>query len=507
MSRPPLASPLLPTLALRLLAGRGSRLLAATAWAALAATALGTAALAVAMALMTGYREDLQAKLLGGNAAVLVFSRPADPGLEPADPAPALREIPGVARVDRVAFLQGVLAGPAGEAEVTVRGAGPGAGTLAGPRTPAGEGGIAHVRLGRDLAQSLGAAPGDTLRWTVLGLAGGRPRFSFRTLVVEDIFATGFSEFDQAWAVMAEAALAAIPGAGSPSWEIAVDDPARAPVVAAAVRDALGPDYLVADWTELNRELFAALRLQKLALFLLIGLVLVVATFNVASTLMVLVRERRRDLGVLAALGLEPARLERTALLYGLFLGAAGTGAGLTLAAVIVWVVDRFELLSFGPEIAAIYFLSSVPLRLSLRRRRDHRSLRAGGDPPLLLAAGPARSAPGARGRGPVRIATPPKGEGGRFRGPPGLDRAAPRGRGGWWDEDGRNHSVPPTGARTQARMRPSEPPAGGNGVSPLPYSSLSTYESELEFSPKQDSCRGVDTFALDRCWSASNGR
>ncbi|MCB1009371.1 MAG: ABC transporter permease, partial [Acidobacteria bacterium] len=176
----------------------------------------------------------------------------------------------------------------------------------------------------------------------------------------------GFADGDQSWAVVAESTLAGIPGAGAPSWEIALADPARAPAVADAIRDRLGPDYLVADWTQLNRELFAALRLQKLALFLLIGLVLVVATFNVASTLVVLVRERRRDLGVLAALGLEPGRLERTALFYGLFLGAAGTAAGLALAAVVAWVIDRFQLLSFGPEVAAIYFLSSVPLRLSV---------------------------------------------------------------------------------------------------------------------------------------------
>lgn len=366
MSRDPLAGPLLPTLALRLLAGRGSRLLAATAWAALAATALGTAALAIAMALMTGYREDLQSKLLGGNAAVLVFSRPLLGEGDAADPGEALGSLAGVTRVDRVAFLQGVIAGPAGEAEVTVRGAGPGAGSLAGPREATGADGIARVRLGAELARTLGAAPGDALRWTVLGLAGERPRFTFRSLIVEDTFETGFSEFDQSWAVVAESTLAGIPGAGAPSWEIALADPARAPAVADAIRDRLGPDYLVADWTQLNRELFAALRLQKLALFLLIGLVLVVATFNVASTLVVLVRERRRDLGVLAALGLEPGRLERTALFYGLFLGAAGTAAGLALAAVVAWVIDRFQLLSFGPEVAAIYFLSSVPLRLSV---------------------------------------------------------------------------------------------------------------------------------------------
>jgi len=371
MSRVPLAGPLLPTLALRLLAGRGSRLLAATAWAALAATALGTCALAVAMALMTGYSEDLQAKLVGGNAAVLVFARPgfgAEPGAGGPGPEAALEGIAGIARIDRVAFLQGVLAGPAGEAEVTVRGAGPSAGTLAGPAAPsdpADAEGLPLVRLGRELARTLGAEAGEPLRWTVLGLAGERPRFTFRTLRVEGTFATGFSEFDQSWAVVAEETLAAIPGAAEPSWEVALDDPARAPEVAETLRERLGPDYLVTDWTELNRELFAALRLQKVALFLLIGLVLVVATFNVASTLVVLVRERRRDLGVLAALGLEPARLERTALFYGLLLGGVGSALGLAAAAAIAWVVDTFELLSFGPEIAAIYFLDSVPLRLA----------------------------------------------------------------------------------------------------------------------------------------------
>jgi len=368
MSRAPLAGPLLPTLALRLLAGRGSRLLAATAWAALAATALGTCALAVAMALMTGYSEDLQAKLVGGNAAVLVFARPgfgAEAEAAGAGPEAALEGIAGIARVDRVAFLQGVLAGPAGEAEVTVRGAGPAAGTLAGPRAPTDAAGLPFVRLGRELARALGAEEGEPLRWTVLGLAGERPRFTFRTLRVEGSFATGFSEFDQSWAVVAEETLATIPGAAEPSWEVALDDPARAPEVAETLRERLGPDYLVTDWTELNRELFAALRLQKVALFLLIGLVLVVATFNVASTLVVLVRERRRDLGVLAALGLEPARLERTALIYGLLLGGVGSALGLAAAAAIAWVVDTFELLSFGPEVAAIYFLDSVPLRLA----------------------------------------------------------------------------------------------------------------------------------------------
>jgi lipoprotein-releasing system permease protein len=180
-------------------------------------------------------------------------------------------------------------------------------------------------------------------------------------------FETGFSEFDRSWAVVAPETLAGLPGGGAPSYEVAVADARRAPEIAETIRAGIGPEALIADWTQLNRELFAALALQQRALFLLLGLIVVVATFNVASTLVVLVRERRRDLGVLAALGLPPAEIRQVFLLYGLALGALGTGLGLALAAAVAWVVDRFQLLSFGPEVAEIYFLSSVPMRLALR--------------------------------------------------------------------------------------------------------------------------------------------
>ncbi len=366
MSRRLFAGPLVPALALRLLRGGRRGLLGSTARAALAASALGTAALGVAMALMTGYREDLQAKLLGGNAAILVYPRGAEGELAPED-LTAIRALPGVTRVDRVGFVQGVLSGPAGEAEVTLRGAPPGAGMLAGGTAElARDGdGVAGALLGAELARQIGARPGDLIRLTALGLGDGRARFTFRSLRMARTFETGFSEFDRAWASVAPDTLAGLPGARAVSFEVALADARRAPEVAEMIRARLGPDALVADWTQLNRELFAALRLQQRALFLLLGLIVVVATFNVASTLVVLVRERRRDLGVLAALGLPPAAIRQVFLFYGLLLGGLGTGLGLALAGAIAWAVDRFHLLSFGPEVAAIYFLSSVPMRLS----------------------------------------------------------------------------------------------------------------------------------------------
>jgi lipoprotein-releasing system permease protein len=129
------------------------------------------------------------------------------------------------------------------------------------------------------------------------------------------------------------------------------------------VAERLGPGFHVIDWKELNRELFAALALQQMALFLLLGLIVLVATFNVASTLVVLVRERRRDLSVLAALGLAPRELTRAVLAAGTLLGAAGCALGLGAGLLICFLLTRFEVIRFAPEVAEIYFLSAVPFR------------------------------------------------------------------------------------------------------------------------------------------------
>ncbi len=114
----------------------------------------------------------------------------------------------------------------------------------------------------------------------------------------------------------------------------------------------------------LNRELFAALRLQQLLLFFLLGLIVLVSTFNVASTLMVLVRERLRDVGVLAALGLSRRQLAAVFVAYGGALGLVGTLLGVGCGSVLRWLCDRFELIRFDPEVAAIYFISAVPFRV-----------------------------------------------------------------------------------------------------------------------------------------------
>jgi lipoprotein-releasing system permease protein len=366
---PQSALPLPVVIAWRYLRGRRSRLLQRTALAALASIAVGVTAMVVAMALMTGYRSDLERKLIAGNAAVLAYPLGPLRGSPAETLAARLRRIPGVTAVGQVAYGQGTLLSdrrPEGEA-VTLRGVAGGADPLGGPapRLQPRPDGVPGTVLGVELAKRLGVETGARLRLVALGFAGGRPRFRYQTVEVTGTFRTGFAEFDRNWMVLSRERVAALSGGtGSTLFEIALADPERAPEVARQVGEVLGEDYLVTDWQRLNRDLFSALRLQQLLLFFLLGLIVLVSTFNVASTLMVLVRERLRDVGVLAALGLGRRRLAAVFLAYGASLGLVGTLLGIGLGSGLSWVLDRFELVRFDAEVAAIYFVDAVPFRV-----------------------------------------------------------------------------------------------------------------------------------------------
>lgn len=370
---PLLSGPLPWVIAWRFLRGRRSRLLDGTARAALLSTALGVTAMIIAMALMTGYREDLQGKLVRGNAAVIAYPVGGESGELRPGKEKALLAIPGVEKIGRVAYGQGSLSTarrPDG-VEVILRGVDPGGGQLtatAEQLRPTPEG-IPSTVLGKDLADKLGARPGDVLRLVALGFGDGRPRFRYQSLKVAATFSTGFAEFDRSWVLLDRALVQRLMGgeAAMDLLEFTVADPEEAPRIAEAAMGILEPDFVVTDWRQLNRELFTALQLQQVALFVVLGLIVVVSTFNVASTLVVLVRERMRDIGLLGALGLRPGKLRLVFLVYGGFLGAFGTFLGVIAGWGICWVLTTFEVIRFDPEVAAIYFINSVPFHVKGR--------------------------------------------------------------------------------------------------------------------------------------------
>ncbi|MDP9121730.1 MAG: FtsX-like permease family protein, partial [Acidobacteriota bacterium] len=227
--------------------------------------------------------------------------------------------------------------------------------------------GVPGAVLGSDLARRLGARPGDALRLVALGFEQGRPRFRYQSVRATGTFSTGFAEFDRSWVLLERPLVERLMGTNPAAdlLELTLADPAAAPDVANSVAGLLGPDFVVTDWQQLNHELFSALRLQKFVLFLVLGMIVVVSTFNVASTLVVLVRERMRDIGVLGALGVPPHRLRLIFLVYGAFLGSLGTLLGAALGSAAAWTLTTFHLIRFDPDVAAIYFIDSVPFRVA----------------------------------------------------------------------------------------------------------------------------------------------
>ena len=320
----------------------------------------------ISMALMSGYSDSVLSQLL--KAGPLAVSPLGDAAEDPAAAdriAEGLRRVPGVAGVSVTVAGAGLLASNANRAgvEVWTRGVVPGASSFG-----ATEGQLAHddvgiesIVLGRELKRTLDVAQGDLVRLTTIGSPGlSGPRMAYRTLAVSGAFETGYSEYNRSYAVIHRDTAAAV-GGGRLVLEVTTAPGASASEVRERIEELVGADALVTDWRLGNRDIRAAFRLQEWGLFLILGLIVLVSTFNIASALVVLVRERGRDTAVLAALGLGPRRVQRVFLLGGMSLGAAGTVLGIGLGALVSVIVTRYELVRFDPGVAEIYFISSVP--------------------------------------------------------------------------------------------------------------------------------------------------
>lgn len=364
-------------IAWRYLRGGRSQMLSSTALAALAATTLGVMAMVLAMALMSGYTSDLKRRLIGLQGEII--ASPIDASYFETHRA-ALQTVAGldgVRRLGRVSYGEGSLSSPAYSEGVSVvlRGVdsaddpvvqqalGDDSAALAADAE-----GVSGILLGPELARRLAIEPGDALRLVVLDVTGKRPKFRYRSVRFAGSFSTGFAEFDATWVLLDRQLLRQLRGStGLDVVEIKLDDANTTERMTTAIEETLGGSWLVHHWLRLNRELFAALQLQEALLFLVLGLIVVVSTFNVASTLVILVREKMRDVGVLGAMGLAPRQVARTITAYGLGLGAFGTALGMALGVGTAWLITTFELVRFDPEVAAIYFIDSVPFLVELK--------------------------------------------------------------------------------------------------------------------------------------------
>ncbi len=363
-------------IALRYLRRRSSRLVSRVSWLAIAGVALGVTALVVAMGLLTGYRDEIQAKLIGANAEIVIF--PLTPGgiAHPEALADRVRRAPNVVSTAAVIYLQGTAgseAVPEGSNAIVKgvdRAGAAAAVSVSSPAAPS-PGELPGCSVGYELANKLRVGKGETVVLTVpdasrRGSALSLRRKAFR---VTQVFRTNFYEYDAEWVFVRreDASLLSGLSSGANVLEVRLDSLDRTAESTVKIRELAGDEFTVTDWRSLNGNLFSALTVQKITLFLVIGLIVAVSTFNIVATLVMNVQEKQRDIGVLSAMGAPPRLPSGIFLRLGVLLGGAGVVLGLAAGATICFVITKFRLVSFPPEIAEIYFVSFVPFLLRVR--------------------------------------------------------------------------------------------------------------------------------------------
>jgi lipoprotein-releasing system permease protein len=348
-------------LALRFLRRRTGVLLRGTALAAFVGVALAVAALVITLALMTGYSRAIAVALQRGNAHMVGF---AIGSLEPAEAEELTRRISaieGVSRASQVTYLTGLLEDPAEPTRpipVTLKAVAEPPAYTGFDEWPAGDGLVAV--LGERLSMQVDLDSGDA---AVVRLPpeGGSWILPALTLEVVGTFRLAFAEFDEQWiTVPLDSALRMLPEMGVAGIEIELDDP----MAVGTMRERLGelaPRLLFSDWQDMNSSLFAAHRWLTLSLFVVLSLVVAVASFQVSSALVVLAIDKQRSSGMLQALGATPARIRRVLVYSGLLLGGTGVLGGIVFGCVVSWVVTTTRAVRFPPGLARVYMVDSIP--------------------------------------------------------------------------------------------------------------------------------------------------
>jgi len=221
------------------------------------------------------------------------------------------------------------------------------------------------VVLGKDMADELGATVGSVVLVTSpqgeLTPFGMVPKYNrFR---VVGIFSSGFFDYDNSWAFTRLSDAQRLFGLGDliSVVQFKVDDIYQADAVAKELEQAAGRGFMATSWTEQNRALFRALRLERLVTFITIGLIVFVAALNILISLTMMVMEKTKDIAVLRSMGTRKSQIRRLFITQGLLIGIIGTAIGLVLGFALSWAGARYHLISLAPEVYSIDYVPFAP--------------------------------------------------------------------------------------------------------------------------------------------------
>ncbi|HYR87313.1 MAG TPA: lipoprotein-releasing ABC transporter permease subunit [Terriglobia bacterium] len=334
--------------------------------------AAGVAALIIALAINAGFAEDLRKKLLGAQADVNLLRK------DQAGISDYLQVVKEVEQVPRVVFaapaiyqtvlissgtqnkgvvLKGIL--PEMESKLSALSANMVEGSINDFKDDS-------IIIGKELAHTLGTFKGDRLKILSaegrLSPLGTVPRM--RTFQVVGIFSSGLYDYDNSWVYVPIATAQRLFGLGDVASAIEVKvnekDIDQANVIGRQIVDRVGKDLDFTDWMTMNRSIFQALRLERLVMFITIGLIVLVAALNIVATLIMMVLEKTRDIAILMSMGATRDNIRRIFILQGVVIGVIGTTFGVVIGRIACYFADKYHLISLAPD---VYTIAYVPFK------------------------------------------------------------------------------------------------------------------------------------------------
>ena len=340
-----------------------------------AGVAVGVSVLLTVLAVMNGFENEIQSRIAGTDAHVVLLGESTS-GVQHGDALAALSaRQPGVegaapftyakAMVIRGGRAEGLVVKGvdlARERRVTTV-----ASHIAPPLSAIddGRGGVPGIVLGTELAGNIDAAVGDTV--VLASLAADRSAMGYspklRRFRVQGLFSSGLYTYDSSFGFTSIPASQGFFDLGSAvtGVEVRLEDMFDAPAAAARLlRVTRDPRLRTNNWIELNRNLFTWMKLEKTAMFVILALIVLVAAFNIVSTLFMVVLEKRRDIGVLRTLGARRRTVLQVFLCEGLLIGSLGTVLGALLGGIVIAVLARFPVVKLPGD---VYFIERLPVR------------------------------------------------------------------------------------------------------------------------------------------------
>jgi len=361
---------------------RGSKLLSLISIIAIGGVLVGVSALIVIIGVMNGLQHDLREKILVGSPDIRVLSYGED--LKITDWQKVLDKVrrqPGVVTAAPFvltealmttghdysggAYVVGLLPAARGVPEVTTIRSHAVSGDF---RFASSDGQQRGVVLGKLLASRFNKWPGDSINLLSAGgakmnpVTGGIvPRSEM--FEVTGIVSTGMYEYDNSYAFVAldKAQSLAGLGDGVTGIEVKTADRWQASSVAARLVGALGWPYRTVDWEEQNHSLFQALKLEKLGMGVILLLIVLVAAFNIVSTLTMVVADKTKEIGILKAMGMPARSIRRIFFAQGLVIGVVGTVFGLILGFGAALALDKYQFIKLDPQ---VYFIDHLPVSI-----------------------------------------------------------------------------------------------------------------------------------------------